>query len=232
MRERRYGHAAVRLPNGKVLVLGGPGTSQAEVYDPTSGSFTPTGAPSVGRTSFTATLLASGKVLVGNLSVGKLGADASHLLGSLLLSQLEVAALSRSRLPESKRRPFLVFVDEAHTMRLIDASQIRKYGLAMVIATQRASSLDPEDRANILSNTGTLIVFRLGPEDARLLESEFLPEFNQHDLVNLERYAIRLKLMIDGVVSRPFSARTLPPPEGSSSVRQRIIAFSRTRYGR
>jgi hypothetical protein len=170
----------------------------------------------------------SGQVLIGNLSVGQLGADAARLLSSLLLSQLEVAAVSRSDLPETDRKPFLIFVDEAHTMRLPDTAPIRKFGVALVAATQRASALDPEDRANLLANVGTLVAFRVGLEDAELLEAEFLPEFNRSDLVNLERYAIRLKLMVSGAVSRPFSARTLPPPEGTPT-RQNLGDSTRKR---
>lgn len=156
-----------------------------------------------------------GKILLVNLAKGSIGEDTSNLLGSLLISRFDLAALSRSNIPESERCDFTLYLDEFHnftTQSLIFMlSELRKYRLSLVLAHQYLTQLETNIRDAILGNVGTLIVFRIGANDAEFLEPEFSPEFRASDFTNLPNYHIYLKLMIEGKISRPFSAVTLPP---------------------
>jgi len=161
------------------------------------------------------TAMDQGNILIVNLAKGKMGQDASRLLGALLLSRLCLAAMSRADQPENERRDFIVYLDEfqnyATPELAVMLSELRKYRLSLVLAHQYLSQLGPELRDAVLGNVGTIIAFRMGIMDADLIAKEFYPDFTAGDLVNLPNYHIYLKLMIDGVVSNPFSAVTLPP---------------------
>jgi DNA helicase HerA-like ATPase len=155
------------------------------------------------------------KILLVNLSKGKIGADTSTLLGALLVSRLGLAALSRADQPEESRRDFYLYLDEFHnftTLSLVGMlSELRKYRLNLILAHQYLAQLDERLLAAILGNVGTIISFRIGPSDSDIIAQEFAPEFSATDLVSLPNYHIYLKLMIDGRVSSPFSAVTFPP---------------------
>lgn len=154
-----------------------------------------------------------GKILLVNLAKGKLGEDAAGLLGALLTTCLAVAGLSRADIPENVRRDFFIYADEFPTFTTLSVatmlSELRKYRVGLVLAHQYLSQLDPQVRDAILGNVGTMISFRLGAIDARLLEREFAPELSEEDLISLPNYNIYLKLMVKGEVSHPFSAQTL-----------------------
>jgi hypothetical protein len=156
-----------------------------------------------------------GKILLVNLAKGKIGSDTSALLGALLVASIGLAGLGRAAVPESERRDFQLYVDEfpAYTTLSLAGmlSELRKYRVNMVLAHQYLTQLDLPIRDAILGNVGTIISFRLGLADAEILAKEFAPIFSPHDLMALPNYAIYLKLMIDGVVSRPFSGETLSP---------------------
>ena len=184
------------------------------------------------------------KILIANISKGKIGEDNSRLLGALLITKLQLAAMSRVDIPEEERKDFFLYVDEFQnfaTRSFVNIlSEARKYRLSLVIGNQYLSQLEEmtptgrssEVREAIFGNVGTIICFRVGAEDAEFLEKEFLPEFNANDLVNLTKYNIYIKLMIDGVAGRPFSAQTLPPfPLPKESHKEKIIKVSRERYG-
>lgn len=175
-----------------------------------------------------------GKILIVNLSKGKIGEDASSLLGSMISTVIYLAALSRADKPESERKFFYFYVDEFHNFLTLSfanmLSESRKYGLSLVLAHQYVNQLSTEIRDAIFGNVGTLISFRLGVDDAKYLSKEFQPTFDEFDLINLPNYNIYLKLMIDGVTSNPFSATTLPVLVSKVSYRDRIIAYSRGRY--
>jgi DNA helicase HerA-like ATPase len=177
-----------------------------------------------------------GKILIVNLAKGKLGEDNSALLGAMLVTKIQLAAMSRTDLKEVKRKPFYLFVDEFHNFLTLSfagiLSESRKYGLNLTLAHQYIEQLDEKVRAAVFGNVGTIISFRVGAEDAKYLVREFHPVFNETELTNLPNYHIYLKLLIDGVTSRPFSAVTLPPPEEAKSFKEEIIAASRQRYGR
>lgn len=177
-----------------------------------------------------------GKILIVNLAKGKIGEDNCALLGAMIVTKIQLAALSRSDLPEDKRRPFYLYVDEIHnflTLSFADIlSEARKYGLNLILAHQYIEQVDERIRASILGNVGTIISFRIGAEDAKYLAREFSPIFEESDLINLPNYHIYLKLMINGKTSQPFSAITLPPPEREISFKEEIIRLSREKYGR
>jgi hypothetical protein len=158
-----------------------------------------------------------GKILLVNLAKGKIGADTSTLLGALLVSRLGLAALSRADQSEEERRDFYLYLDEFHNFTTLSLagmlSELRKYRLNLILAHQYLAQLDERLLAAIIGNAGTIISFRLGPQDAETIALEFAPEFTATDLVNLPNYHIYLKLMIDGRVSSPFSAKTLPPTQ-------------------
>lgn len=166
-------------------------------------------------------IMDEGKILVVNLSKGELGEDSANLLGALLMSTMSLAALSRANVAESARRPFVLYIDEfQHFTTLAVAnmiSDLRKFSVGLVLAHQHLHQLDPDVRHAVLANVGTLIAFRLGPEDASFMAREFAPVFDAADLLNLPAHDIYLKLMIDGTVCRPFSATTLLPHEGCRS---------------
>jgi hypothetical protein len=154
-----------------------------------------------------------GKILVANLSKGKLGEDASSLLGALLVAGFEQAALGRADTPESERRDFYLYIDEVQNFATLSLAgmlqETRKYRLGLVMANQYLEQLDERVQQAILGNIGTLVAFRVGVRDAKLLADEFFPEFSIEDFVNLRAHQIYVRLMIDSVVCRGFSARTI-----------------------
>lgn len=155
------------------------------------------------------------KILLVNLAKGRMGGDASALLGALLVASIGWTAFGRADLPESNRPDFFVYLDEFHTFTTLSLadmlSELRKYRVGLILAHQYTAQLEPPVRDAVFGNVGTLISFRVGPEDARLLAKEFDPVFSELDLITLPNHRMYLKLMIDGVPSKPFSAETLPP---------------------
>jgi hypothetical protein len=175
-----------------------------------------------------------GKIFIANLAKGKIGEDNCSLLGAMLVTQIQLAALSRADIPENRRRGFYLYVDEMHnfvTLSFADIlSEARKYGLNLTLSHQYIEQLDEKIRAAIFGNVGTMISFRVGAEDARYLAREFHPVFDETDLVNLPNYNIYLKLLIDGLTSKPFSAITLTCPQKKKGYKEEIIMASRQRY--
>lgn len=182
------------------------------------------------------TVMDEKKILLVNLAKGKIGEDNCALLGAMLVTRLQLAAMSRVNLPEDRRNSFYLYVDEMHnfiTLSFADIlSEARKYGLSLTLAHQYIEQLDIEIRAAVFGNVGTIIAFRVGAKDASYLAREFSPVFKEADIINLPNYRIYLKLMIDGVASKAFSADTLELPDGKASYREEIIQLSRKKYGR
>ncbi len=166
-------------------------------------------------------VLDTGRILLVNLAKGKLGEDTSALLGSLLVTMLGVAGLSRADIPEGDRQDFFVYLDEfqAYPTHALAGmlSELRKYRTNLILSTQYLKHVPEPVRYAILGNVGTMISFRVGVDDAEILEKEFRPVFGLEDLVNLPNYSIYLKMMIDGRVSKPFSADTVRPHSLGSS---------------
>ena len=160
-------------------------------------------------------IMDEGKILIVNLAKGRLGEDSASLFGALLVTTLGLAAMSRGDIPESQRRDFFIYIDEFQSFTTLSianmVSELRKYRIGLVLAHQHFYQLEPDVRHAVLANAGTLIAFRVGPEDAPLIAREFAPAFNVTDLISLPNRNIYLKLMIDGAPSQPFSATTLHP---------------------
>jgi len=176
------------------------------------------------------------KILIVNIAKGGIGEDNCALIGAMIMTQIQQAAMRRHNIPEKERVPFYLYADEFYnffTLSFADAlSEARKYGLGLVLANQYLGQLDEKIRTAVFGNVGTLISFRVGQEDAKELVREFSPVLEEEDLVNLPNFDIYLKLMIDGVTSQPFSALTLPPPELTASYRKEVIQASREKYAR
>jgi hypothetical protein len=179
-----------------------------------------------------------GKILIVNLSKGQVGESNANLLGSMIITSLYVAALSRADVnaEELEKLPFFYFyVDEfqsfANESFADILSEARKYKLNLTIAHQYIDQMTEEVRQAVFGNVGTMITFRVGANDAEVLEKEFAPTILAEDIVNLGFVQIYLKLMIDGISSPPFSARTLPPIENKeSSHAEEVISRSRKNY--
>jgi len=176
----------------------------------------------------------NGKIFIANLSKGKLGEDTTALLGSMLITNIQLSALYRATQKEEERRPFYLYVDEMHSFVTNSFADIlaeaRKYKLGLFLAHQYIEQLSEPIRAAIFGNVGTMISFRVGATDAEYLEKEFRPIFNETNLVIVPRYSMYLKLMIDGATSQPFSADTLPLTECYKSFKNEVIAYSRDTY--
>lgn len=180
------------------------------------------------------------KILIMNLSKGRMGEQNSNLLGSMLITKIYLAAMSRADLNSfelSQKPNFYFFVDEfqsfANESFADILSEARKYKLNLTIAHQYIEQMPEEVRAAVFGNIGTMIVFRVGSFDAEIFEKEFAPEFTAEDIVNLGFAQIYLRLMIDGIGSKPFSATTLPPIALSAqSFRNEIIKSSRGSYAK
>jgi hypothetical protein len=162
-------------------------------------------------------IMDQGGILLVNLARGRIGEDSAALLGSMLVTTIGLAALSRANMPEHSRRPFFLYLDEFQNFTTASVatmiSELRKYKVGLVLANQHLGQLTDEVREAVLGNVGTLITFRVGPHDAALLAKEFGERFEAIDLMNLPNHHIYLRMMIDGAPSRPFSATTILPSE-------------------
>ena len=180
------------------------------------------------------------KILLINLSKGRIGEQNAGLLGGMLITKIYLAAMSRADLPKpemAKLPPFFLFVDEfqnfANESFADILSEARKYKLNLIMAHQYVEQMEEEVRDAVFGNVGTTVSFRVGPLDAELLEKVFVPTFTQEDIVNLGRFQIYLTLMIDGVGSKPFSATTMGPlPKNPISMREEVIEFSRKNFSK
>ena len=175
------------------------------------------------------------KIFLVNLAKGRVGEDNSALLGAMLITKLQLAAMSRVDIHEADRKDFFLYVDEFQNFATESfaaiLSEARKYRLDLILAHQYIEQLEEEVQAAIFGNIGTMITFRIGATDAEVLEKEFLPDFSSSDLINLAKYNMYVKLMIDGLASQPFSAVTMEPrPKPAISFRDVIIERNRLRY--
>ncbi|MCX6785617.1 MAG: type IV secretion system DNA-binding domain-containing protein [Candidatus Komeilibacteria bacterium] len=177
------------------------------------------------------------KILLLNLSKGRLGEDNSALLGAMIITKIQLAAMSRVEIPESTRQDFYLYVDEFQNFATESfnniLSEARKYRLNLILAHQYILQLEEKTAAAVFGNVGTIVCFRVGAEDAEFLAKEFAPRFDETDLVNLPKYNVYLKLMIDGMASEPFSATTLPPAvetDNWQEILDKVVKVSRERY--
>src|SRR3989339_1177928 len=181
-------------------------------------------------------IMDSRKILFMNLSKGRIGEENSALLGAMMITKIQLAAMSRVDVPEEERKDFYLYVDEFQNFSTESfaniLSEARKYRLNIIMAHQYIEQLEDEVKAAVFGNVGTLVAFRVGATDAEELAKEFAPVFIEEDIVTLSKYHIFLRLMIDGVTSDPFSAITLPPVAGETNNRDKVIAASRERYAK
>ncbi len=189
----------------------------------------------------------NGKILLINLAKGKTGEINAKLIGLIIVSKIQMAAMSRADIPESQRKDFYLYVDEFQNF-ITDAfssilSEARKYRLGLIVAHQYLGQLEQsagaagagtkEVRDAVFGNAGTMLCFRIGVEDSEIMAKEFSPTFNEFDLVNVDRFNAFIKLMINGTASKPFNMAMMPPmPGGSLETAKAIRELSRLRYGK
>ena len=181
------------------------------------------------------------KILIINLSKGRIGEDAMRLLGGMIVTKIQLAAMGRVDMPEEERKDFYLYVDEFQNFATESfaniLSEARKYKLCLTLAHQYINQLvfdgNSTVRDAVFGNVGTIVSFRVGAEDVEHLEKEFDPVFLMNDIVNLSKYHFYLKLMIDGIAGDAFSATALPPLDLTETIgnEEKVIRNSRERYG-
>jgi type IV secretory pathway VirB4 component len=181
-------------------------------------------------------MMNDGKIVLVNLSQGKIGEDSSALLGAMMITKLQLAAMNRVYVGEHERRDFYLYVDEFQnfaTRSFIKIlSEARKYRLNLTLANQYVGQIDEDVQKAIFGNAGSIVSFGIGSADARFLAKEFGLKYAEEELVQLGNYQIVLKLSIDNHTSSPFSAITLPLPRSKNQGREKAIRSSRERYGK
>jgi hypothetical protein len=180
------------------------------------------------------------KILLINLSKGRTGEVNSSLLGSIIVAKLQMAAMSRAELPEEQRYDFYLYIDEFQNF-ITDSiatilSEARKYRLDLILAHQYLGQLiDDKGQKKtldaVLGNAGTMVSFRIGVEDAETIAKEFAPVFNEYDVVNIDKFSVYIKLLIDNTAAKPFNMQTFPPRPGSAELARSIKELSRLKYG-
>ncbi len=174
------------------------------------------------------------QIFIANLAKGQIGEEESRLLGALLVTKFQLAAMSRADTPEEERKDFYLSIDEAPNFMTPAftsiLSEARKYRLCLTLAHQYIEQLTPEIQKSIFGNTGTLLAFRLGADDAEVMEKEFAPQIEVQHLLDLPKYHFYIKLMIDGLAERPFMAEALPPITTTHGRGEQVKRFSRERF--
>ncbi|MBU0646808.1 type IV secretion system DNA-binding domain-containing protein [Patescibacteria group bacterium] len=178
------------------------------------------------------------KILILNLSKGRIGEDNSSLLGAMMITKIQLAAMSRVDILEKDRKDFYLYIDEFQNFTTDSfaniLSEARKYRLNLIMAHQYIEQLGEKVKPAVFGNVGSMIVFRVGAIDAEELVKEFIPVFIEEDLVNLPKYEFYIKLMIDGITSDPFSARGLAPfrDDEKTNNKEKVIKISREKYAK
>ena len=175
------------------------------------------------------------RLFIANLAKGRLGHDKANLLGSLLTTQFQLAAMARTDQPEQDRRDFYLFIDEFQNFST-DAfaailAEARKYRLCLTLSHQYIGQLPRPIRQAVFGNVGTLIAFRVGNTDGEFLENEFGKDFSAKQFVELDRYKVLVKLLEEGTHRAPFRAATIAPLGNPFGRRQQLISHSRARFG-
>ncbi len=181
-------------------------------------------------------IMNEGKILLLNLSQGKLGEDSAALLGAMIITQIQLAAMNRSFQKEEERRDFFLYVDEfqnfATTSFIKILSEARKYRLSLTLANQYIDQLDEDVSKAIFGNVGTIISFVMGARDAHIMTREYAEIYSENDLVSLGKHETVMKLCIDNMTTAPFPAKTLPLPSTKNENKDKIMKLSKERYGR
>jgi len=176
------------------------------------------------------------KILLVNLSKGRIGEMNAYLLGLVLVGKILISSLSRTDIPQEERKDFYLYIDEFQNFTTDSVSTIlseaRKYRLCLNLAHQFLGQLPEEIQKSVFGNVGTIISFRVGPEDAEFLAKQFTPVFDEQDLINIENYNAYVKLMIKGTISDGFNMATYPPIKGDKKVAEAIKQLSILKYGK
>ena len=178
-----------------------------------------------------------GKILLVNLSKGKIGDLNANLLGMIVVGKILMAALSRVDITQEKqRRDFNLYIDEFQNFTTDSIatimSEARKYRLNLAIAHQFIAQLTEKIRDAVFGNVGSIVSFRVGAQDAEFLVKQFEPVFSESDLINIDNFNAYAKILINGATSKPFNIKTLPPENGSEYSAEKIKELSRLKYGR
>lgn len=178
----------------------------------------------------------SGKILLINLSQGRLGEDNATLLGAMLITKIQLAAMARVGIPEEQRKDFYLYVDEFQNFATESFSKIlseaRKYRLNLTLANQYIAQIPEEVQKAIFGNCGSMASFVMGADDAAFFTREYHNRYSTDDLVSLGKYKIINKIAIENTISDPFPAETLPLAKSRNSNRDKVIKVSRERYAR
>lgn len=176
------------------------------------------------------------KILLVNLSKGKIGEMNAYLLGLVIVGKILISSLSRTDIPQEERKDFYLYIDEFQNFTTDSISTIlseaRKYRLVLSIAHQFLGQLPEEIQKSVFGNVGTMVSFRIGPEDAEFMAKQYLPVFDEQDLINIDNYNAYVKLMIGGTISQGFNMATYPPIKGSAEMAENIKQLSMLKYGK
>lgn len=181
-------------------------------------------------------IMNEGKILLVNLSQGKLGEDNATLLGAMLITKIQLAAMGRVYISEEERRDFFLYVDEFQNFATESFNKIlseaRKYRLNLILANQYIAQIPEEVQKAIFGNCGTMASFVMGSDDASVFAKEYGEKYTSEDLVSLSRHQVINKISIDNIVSRPFPALTLPPAKSKNGNKEKVVRASREKYGK
>jgi len=181
-------------------------------------------------------IMNSGKIFLANLSKGLTGEINSSLLGLILVSKMQIAAMRRGKLPEEQRKDFYLYIDEFQNFTTDSIatilSEARKYRLNLILAHQFMPQLTEEIKNAVVGNVGSIGAFRVGADDAEFLEKQFSPEFSRFDLLNLDNFHLLLKMMIYNNISSPFKVKTVLPKKGNPEIVPLVKQLSKLKYGK
>lgn len=176
------------------------------------------------------------KIMLVNLSKGRIGEMNAYLLGLVIVGKILIASLSRTDIPQEERKDFYLYIDEFQNFTTDSISTIlseaRKYRLSLNIAHQFLGQLPEEIQKSVFGNVGTMVSFRIGPEDAEFISKQYAPVFNEQDLINIDNYNAYVKLMISGTISQGFNMATYPPVKGSLEIAESVKQLSMLKYGK
>jgi hypothetical protein len=179
-------------------------------------------------------IMDSERIFIANLSKGALGESKAHLLGALLVTQFQLAAMSRQDIPEEERKDFHLYVDEFQSFAtdsfLGVLSEARKFRLSLTLSHQYAAQLSPELQAGVFGNVGSLVSFRVGSTDGEILAQEFGNGYSPSEFTGMANHEVCAKLLVDGEHRVPFAGRSLPPSGTRHGKADRIITRSRERF--
>ena len=176
------------------------------------------------------------KILLVNLSKGRLGDINSNLVGLILVGKIQMAALSRVDMFGQKMNDFYLYIDEFQNVTTDSISSIlseaRKYRLSLNVAHQYIKQLEENIKNAVFGNVGSMAIFRISPEDAEALEPRFKPIFTKQDIIKLDNYNAYMSMLINGQPAKPFNIRTLAPETGHPEIAEKIKELSYLKYGR